>query len=80
MRTLQNLAEKIKKEKKTEVLSYKPASVRARTQELEQQQPGVEGELRRLLEKPGKGAFADAQLCQPVSPAVKTSGWLEQIT
>lgn len=26
---------------------------RARTQELEQQQPGVEGELRRLLEKPG---------------------------
>lgn len=28
--------------------------LRARTQELEQQQPGVEGELRRLLEKPGK--------------------------
>lgn len=26
----------------------------ARTQELEQQQPGVEGELRTLLEKPGK--------------------------
>ncbi|KAI3359657.1 hypothetical protein L3Q82_014041, partial [Scortum barcoo] len=26
----------------------------ARTQELEEQQPGVEGELRRLLEKPGK--------------------------
>lgn len=28
--------------------------LRARTQELEQQQPNVEGELRRLLEKPGK--------------------------
>lgn len=30
------------------------AYLRARTLELEQQQPGVEGELRRLLEKPGK--------------------------
>lgn len=29
------------------------ACLRARTQELEQQQPGVEGELRRLLDKPG---------------------------
>lgn len=28
--------------------------LRARTQELERQQPGVEWELRRLLEKPGK--------------------------
>lgn len=30
------------------------APTSARTQELEQQQPGVEGELRTLLEKPGK--------------------------
>lgn len=28
--------------------------LRARTRELEQQQPGVEGQLRRLLEMPGK--------------------------
>lgn len=35
------------------------ASLRARTQELEQQQPGVEGELRRLLEKPGNILHTD---------------------
>jgi len=29
-------------------------SFRARTQDLEEQQPGVEGELRRLINKPGK--------------------------
>lgn len=27
---------------------------RAKTQDLEEQQPGVEGELRRLINKPGK--------------------------
>lgn len=70
----------MKKGKKGEGFSYKHASVRARTQELEQQQPGVEGELRRLLEKPGKAAFANARLCRPVSPPVKTSDRLEQIT
>lgn len=63
-------AKKNKKEKRD--FSYKPASVRARTQQLEQQQPGVEGELRRLLEKPGKAEFANARLYQPVSPPVKS--------
>lgn len=52
--------------------------VRARTQELEQQQPGVEGELRRLLEKPGKAAFADPR--PGVPPPGKASDPLEQIT
>lgn len=51
--------------------------VRARTQELEQQQPGVEGELRRLLEKPGK---ADPPPRAGVPPPGKASDPLEQIT
>lgn len=42
--------------------------LRARTQELEQQQPGVEGELRRLLEKPGKRPQVHHHLCYYLFP------------
>lgn len=44
---------------------------RAKTQDLEEQQPGVEGELRRLLDKPGRVTQLPGRVTQPANTSVR---------